>query len=67
MLNGMINDYLEKCWDIPRSFDEFDIRQIFRAKNSRANNLAQKASGYRITQGRFHIAGNLITKDAPSS
>jgi hypothetical protein len=63
----MLNEYLEKCWDITLSFDEFDIRHICRAKNYRANNLAQKALGYPITQGRFHIAGNLITKDAPGS
>jgi hypothetical protein len=26
--NGMLNDYLERCWDIVRYFDEFDIRHI---------------------------------------
>jgi hypothetical protein len=29
-----------------RSFEEFDVRHISRAKNSRANDLAQEASGY---------------------
>jgi ribonuclease HI len=55
-LDGTLNSYLKKCWDIIRSFDEFDTRHIFRA-----NNLVQDASGYRIKRGRFHNAENLIT------
>ena len=47
-LDGTLNSYLEKCWDIIHSFDEFNIRHISRAENCRANNLAQDASGYRI-------------------
>ena len=45
-LDGTLNSYLEKCWDIIRPFDEFNIRHISRAKNCRANNLAQDALGY---------------------
>jgi ribonuclease HI len=40
-LDGTLNSYLEKCWDIIHSFDESNVRHI-----SRANNLAQDASGY---------------------
>jgi hypothetical protein len=52
-LDGALNRYLEKCWDIIRSFDKFDIRHISRAENCRANNLTQDALGYRIKKGRF--------------
>jgi ribonuclease HI len=24
-LDSMLNDYLDRCWDVVRSFDEFDI------------------------------------------
>jgi hypothetical protein len=63
-LDDMLNDYLERCWDIMRYFDKFDIRIISRAKNSRANSLAQEATCYRITRGKFHISENLIIRDA---
>jgi ribonuclease HI len=43
-LYGISNDYLERCWDIMRSFHDFDIRHISRAKNSIDNELAQEAS-----------------------
>jgi ribonuclease HI len=63
-LDDMLNDYLKRCWDIMRSFDEFGIRHISRAENSRANSLVQEASGYRITRGEIHISKNPINKDA---
>jgi ribonuclease HI len=47
-LDGTLNGYLEKCWDIIRSFDEFDIRHISRTKNCRANDSAQDVSGYQM-------------------
>jgi ribonuclease HI len=63
--DGTLNSYLEQCWDIIHSFDEFSIRHISRVENHRANNLAQDASGYRIKQGRFHNTENLITCVGP--
>jgi ribonuclease HI len=39
-LDGTLNSYLETCWGIIHSFDEFSIRHISRVKNCRANNLA---------------------------
>jgi hypothetical protein len=63
--DGTLNSYLEKCWGIIHSFDEFSIRRISRVENHRANNLAQDASGYRIKQGRFHNTENLITSAGP--
>jgi ribonuclease HI len=63
--DGTLNSYLEKCWGIIHSFDEFIIRYISRVENHRANNLAQDASGYRIKRGRFHNTENLITGAGP--
>jgi hypothetical protein len=63
--DGTLNSYLEKCWGIIHSFDEFSIRHISRVENHRANNLAQDASGYRIKRGRFHNTENLITSAGP--
>jgi hypothetical protein len=39
--DGTLNSYLEKCWGIIHSFDEFSIRHISRVENHRANNLAR--------------------------
>jgi hypothetical protein len=47
-LDGSLNGYLKWCWDIIRSFDEFDIRHISRAENCKSDGLAQDALGYRI-------------------
>jgi hypothetical protein len=47
-LDGTLNSYFEKCWDIIQSFDEFKIWHISRVENCRANNLTHDASGYRI-------------------
>jgi ribonuclease HI len=59
--DGTLNSYLEKCWDIIHSLDEFSIRHIPRVENHRANNLAQNASGYRIKRGKFHNTEDPIT------
>jgi ribonuclease HI len=32
-LDGTLNSCLETCWDIIHSFDEFNIRYIYRAEN----------------------------------
>jgi ribonuclease HI len=66
-LNGTLNGYHEKCWDIIHFFDKFDIGHISRAENYRANGLAQDASGYRIKRGRFHNYESLITNVGPST
>jgi ribonuclease HI len=34
-LDGNLNSYLEKCWDIIHSFDEFNIQHISRVENCR--------------------------------
>jgi hypothetical protein len=66
-LDGILNDYLERCWDIMRSFNEFDIRHICRVENSRANDLAQEASCYWVTRGKFHISENPVIRGVLSS
>jgi ribonuclease HI len=66
-LDDTLNGYLGKCWDIIRSFDEFDIQHISRAENCKANNLAQDATGYRIKRWRFHNSKSMITGGASSS
>jgi ribonuclease HI len=63
--DGTLNNYLEKCWGIVHSFDEFSIRHISRVENHKAYNLAQDASGYRIKLGKFHNIENLITGTGP--
>jgi hypothetical protein len=42
--------------DIVVSLKEFSIDHVSREDNSRANELAQQASGYVIKRGRFGIA-----------
>jgi hypothetical protein len=39
-LDDTLSGYLDNCWDIIHSFDEFSIRHISRVENCRANNLA---------------------------
>jgi len=62
--DGVLNSYLERCWDIIRSFDEFGIVHIFRTDNTRANKLAWEASGYRASKGRFHITKKPMLQEA---
>jgi ribonuclease HI len=63
--DGTVNSYLEKCWGIIHSYDEFNIWHISRVENHRANNLAQDASSYQIKRGKFHNTENLITDTGP--
>jgi ribonuclease HI len=55
-LEGSLNAYLDKCLDVINfSFDEFCIHHIPRHENSRANDLAQGASGYNVQSKIIHI------------
>jgi ribonuclease HI len=65
-LDDILNDYLERCWDIIRSFDEVNIRHISKDENHIANDLAHEASGYQITRGKFYVSENLMIKVRPS-
>jgi len=46
---------LDRCLDIIKSLDTFTISHISREENFRANHLAQQASGYQVTSGKFLI------------
>jgi hypothetical protein len=46
----VLNSYWDKCLDIIKLFDIFSIKHIPREENSRANQLAQQALGYVVSQ-----------------
>ena len=50
-----LNIYLDKCLDIIYISDCFSIAHIFRHEIWRANELAQKASGYHVDSSMVHI------------
>jgi ribonuclease HI len=55
-LDGVLNSYRDKCLDIIKLFDTFSIKHISQEENSRPNRLAQRASGYVVSQGVFWVA-----------
>jgi hypothetical protein len=55
MLRWVLSSYWDRCLDIIKWFDMFSIKHIPREENSRANRLAQQASGYVVSQGVFWI------------
>jgi hypothetical protein len=55
-LDGVLNSYQDKCLNIIKLFDTFSIQHMLQEENSRANRLAQQASGYVVSQGVFWIA-----------
>jgi ribonuclease HI len=55
-LDGVLNSYRDRCLDIIKLFDTFSVKHIPREENSRANWLAQQASGYVVSQGVFWVA-----------
>jgi ribonuclease HI len=52
-LDGVLNSYRDRCLNIIKLFDTFNIKHIPREENSRANRLAQQASGYVVSQLGF--------------
>jgi hypothetical protein len=54
--DGVLNSYRDRCLDIIKLFDTFSIKHIPRQENSRANRLAQQASGYVVSRGVFSVA-----------
>jgi hypothetical protein len=55
-LDGVLNSYRHGCLDVIKVFDTFSIKHIPQEENSRANWLAQQASGYVVRQGVFWVA-----------
>ena len=60
--NGLLNAYLDRCFDIIASFDEFTIKHIPREENGKANTLAQKASGYIVAKKYFYLQKPMQSK-----
>jgi hypothetical protein len=54
-LDGTLNEYLERCLDIIRELDSFQISHIPREDNWRANALAQQVSGYEVKGVLFMV------------
>jgi ribonuclease HI len=54
-LEGMLNKYRDACLDIVKPIDDFCINYIPRHKNRVANTLAQQASGYKVSRGKFMV------------
>jgi hypothetical protein len=52
----VLNSYRDRCLDIIKLFDMFSIKHIPQEENSRANQLAQQASGYVVSQEVFWVA-----------
>jgi hypothetical protein len=52
----VLNSYQDRCLDIIKLFDTFSIKHIPQEEDSRANRLAQQASGYVVSQGVFWVA-----------
>jgi hypothetical protein len=52
-LNGSLNAYLDKCLDNISCMDEFVKYHVPREENSKANTLAQQASGYNVQKRNF--------------
>jgi ribonuclease HI len=61
-LDGVLNSYRDKCLDIIKLFDTFRIKHIPREENSRANRLAQQASGYVVSQGVLWVASDSLVE-----
>jgi ribonuclease HI len=55
-LDVVRNSYQDRCLDIIKLFAMFSIKHIPQEENSQANQLAQQASGYVISQGVFWVA-----------
>jgi hypothetical protein len=55
-LDEVLHSYWDKYLDIIKLFDTFSIKHIPQKENSRANRLAQQASGYVVSQGCFWVA-----------
>jgi hypothetical protein len=51
----VLNSYRDRCLDIIKLFDTFNIKHILREENSRGNRLAQEALGYVVTRGVFWV------------
>jgi hypothetical protein len=65
-LDGSLNAHLDKCLDNIARFDEFSIHHIYRHENSKANGLAQHASGYNVSSKNFSITKKSMCMHVPN-
>jgi ribonuclease HI/probable phosphoglycerate mutase len=61
-INGSLNAYLDICLDIISCMDEFVIYHVPREENSKANALAQQASGYMFKKEIFRNENQCLVK-----
>jgi hypothetical protein len=54
-LDGVLNEYREKCFELLGKLDKFSMSHVTREDNARANTLAQQASRYDVICGRFEV------------
>jgi ribonuclease HI len=54
-LDGVLNIYKDKCWEVIKTLEEFRISHVPREDNGRANFLAQQVLGYNVFSGIFII------------
>jgi hypothetical protein len=66
-VDGVLNAYRDKCVVVIRGLDTFHIRHIPRKENSKANALAQQASGLEIRKGMFFITERLTLLDVSTT
>jgi ribonuclease HI len=58
-LDGVLNEYRERCMAIMDDIDSVSVEHVQREDNARANALAQQALGYDIRRGRFEVRKEL--------
>jgi hypothetical protein len=63
----VLNSYRDRCLDIIKLFDTFIIKHIPREENSRANQLAQQALGYIVTQGILWVTSVSLVENRYAS
>jgi hypothetical protein len=54
-LDSVLNAYHDRCVDIIKTLDSFQISHVSRRENVVANRLAQQASGYEVTKRMFWV------------
>jgi ribonuclease HI len=60
-LDRTLNQYLKRCKQLIGRLDTFRIRHVSRNKNEVVNRLAQQASRYMVTRGKFSVLERLIS------
>jgi ribonuclease HI len=59
--DGRLNEYREECLHLLNQFEKVSVGYIPREENTKANTLAQKASGYDVHRGCFEVRHEPVT------